>query len=142
MKKIIYILALFLFANLNATEKQCKKRNEKKSVSKTVITPQALLKSKKWNIMGKSLDIYFEYTDIEETLYADGQNIGRGKYYISDNNCFNQPYDINKVGQISSGRFLKTENGCYYITVVNENTVQLSYLSTTNPQTTTLIAKL
>jgi hypothetical protein len=142
MKKTISILVIFLFANLNATIKQCNKKDVKKSVLTIQPTPQALLKSKKWNIMGKSLDIYFEYTDTEETLYADGQNIGRGKYYISDTNCFNQPYDINKVGQISSGRFLKTEDSCYYITVVNENTVQLSYLSTTNPHTTTLIAKL
>jgi hypothetical protein len=142
MKKTISILVIFLFANLNATVNQCNKKTLKKGISRTQITPQALLKSKKWNIMGKSLDIYFEYTDTEQIVYIDGEKLPGKKYYISDANCFNQPYDSSKVGQINSGRFLITDSGCYYITVVSDNTVQISYLSTNNPHTTTLIAKL
>ncbi len=141
MKKLICILGIILFTNLNATTKNCENKKTKKGVLKTVLTPQQLLKSKKWNIMGKSTDIYFEYTDTERAFYADGQNIGRSKYYISDTNCYNQPYESSKIGQISNGRFLKTEDSCYYITVINDTTVKISYLSKTSPQTTTLIAK-
>lgn len=141
MKKIIYVLAILLFANLNASNDSRIGKTKPKSVSIIVPSPQELLKSKKWNIMGKSLDIYFEYTETEQIVYVEGQNLGRKKYYISDTNCYNQPYDSSKVGQISSGRFFKNEDGCFYITVINDTTIQLSYLSYTNPHTTTLIAK-
>ncbi len=106
-------------------------------------TPQALLKSKKWNIMGKSVEIYFEYTNTEEIIIIEGQEVGRSKYYISDTNCFEQNFNNSKIGQINGGRFLVTEESCFYITVIDENTVQISNLSriTENRITTTLIAK-
>jgi hypothetical protein len=106
-----------------------------------VISPQELLKSKRWNVRGKSVDIYYEYSETEETLYVGDINIGSSRYYISSSNCFEQPFDFSKVGQINSGRFLVTEDVCYYITVIDESTIQISYLSRENPTTTTLIAK-
>ncbi len=105
------------------------------------ISPQELLKSKKWNIRGKSVGIYYEYTQTEKTLYVDGTNVGSTKYYISDTNCFEQSFNASKVGQTNTGRFLVTEDSCYYITIIDNSTVQISFLSHENPTTTTLIAK-
>ncbi len=138
--KILSILIILVFVTISTKTREEKSTKETNKVL-TTITPQALLKSKKWNIMGKSVDIYFQYTNNEEILYVEGKAIERAKYYISNTNCFGKSYNSNKIGQINSGRFLVTEDACYYLTILDNNTIQVSYLSKENPQTTTLIAK-
>lgn len=131
---IIYLIPIFVFTSFKSSEYGIK-------IDETTMTPQALLKSKKWNITGKSVNLFFEYTDSEEILHIDGEIIERNNYYISQTNCFGKAFDKDEVGDINGGRFLVTENGgCYYLTVLNENVIQVSYLSDSNPHTTTLIA--
>jgi len=130
--KILSLLMIVTFACVGA---------KKISAEAVALTPQQLLKSKKWNIRGKSLDLYFEYTNNEEILHINGQMAEKSKYYISNTNCFEKSFDASKVGQTNNGKFLVTPDACYYITVVSNTVIQISYLSHENPMTTTLIAK-
>lgn len=114
--------------------------NYKNSVF-TRVSAQTLLKSKKWNVMGKSNELYFEHTDTEELISIEKKEVSKAKYYFSETNCFEKSFDSSKIGQINNGRFLVKENACFYITIINNDTIKISYLSHKNPQTTTLIAK-
>ena len=139
MKTIINTSILFLLAFSGINCKSIKTIEVENEIG--VISPQDLLKSKKWNVRGKSVNIYYKHSETEKTLYVDGVNVGSTQYYISDSNCFEQTFNPRKVGQISPGRYLVTDDSCYYLTVIDNSTIQISYLSHENPTTTTLIAK-
>ncbi|GAB1858723.1 hypothetical protein MHTCC0001_35630 [Flavobacteriaceae bacterium MHTCC 0001] len=134
---IVYMLIIFL--TTLSTSSFVKKGDSNFSIIS--ITPQELLKSKNWNIQGLSKETFFQYTDDEEILYVENQIFQKTKYYISDSNCFKTSFDPNKIGQVNNGKFFVTQNGCYYITIISDKVIQLSYLHENNPKTTTLISK-
>lgn len=106
------------------------------------ITPQELLKSKKWNIDSFDKNIYYQFTNHEEITFVNGISATIQKYYISESNNYGKPFDESKIGLTSSGNFLVTKRHSSLITVKDSKTIILTTYIRDYPfrTTTTLTA--
>lgn len=109
MKNSIIIVLLILATNLS---------NAQSNPNMITRNIQSHLLNKKWGLKpNDSNSIRFWFKENQLLAYRNTINFANSDYYITDIDCSinNIPFEVSKIGSLSTGNIIKTRSLCYVV---------------------------
>lgn len=90
-----------------------------------------LLQNKVWCLENDD-SRYLKFTSSDIVAYLDGEEIISVKYHLSSNNCQTSNFDTSKIGITLNGDYIFTEDKCYKIKFIDDNSFEMSLIESGN----------